>query len=91
MFFHSPRARPQSTGDRNASAVIDGEWKLIESHESDGKELYQLTRDPGETTNLAQEQPEKTAELAALLKQLKQEAGAKQGGNNPFDQRGKTQ
>ena len=85
MFFHSPRARPQSTGDRNASAVIDGKWKLIEHHDGGPKELYQLVDDPSESTNLVEKHPDKASELTDLLTRLKKDAGARQGGNNPFD------
>jgi len=90
MFFHSPRSRPQSTGDENASAVIDGGWKLVEQHEGATTELYHLAKDPVEAKDLSKQQPDKLAEMLTLLKTLKQETGAQEGGSNPFDKREKT-
>ncbi|BCX49811.1 sulfatase [Haloferula helveola] len=85
MFFHSPRGRPQSTGDRNASAVIDGRWKLFQNHGSGQLELYDLAADPGEAKDLSETYPERAAEMRKLLNDLKQQTGAKEGGRNPFD------
>ncbi len=46
-------------------AITQGDWKLIlpEKGEGLGMELYNLSKDPSETTNLAEQLPEKTAEL----------------------------
>lgn len=90
MFFHSPRGRPQSTGDRNASAVIEGRWKLYQHHESGEVELYDLAEDPGERRDLAGDRPDKAAELEALLKELKHKTDAREGGKNPFDKDSKS-
>lgn len=71
VYWHSPRGRPLSTGDHNASAIREGDWKLIRFHESDFNrghdELYQLAEDPFEETNLAADHPDRLAELAAKL------------------------
>lgn len=91
MFFHSPRSRPQSTGDRNASAVIDGKWKLVQLHEDDEVELYDLESDPSESSDLSMKNTDKARELTSVLNTLKQETGAQEGGKNPFDERQKTQ
>lgn len=40
------------------SAVMQGNWRLI-----DGKELYDLSTDPGQKSNIAQAHPAKVAEL----------------------------
>ena len=48
-------------------AVRDGRWKLIEWYEDGGLELFDLDTDPGETTNLAEEEPETAARLKAML------------------------
>ncbi|WP_299668831.1 arylsulfatase [uncultured Polaribacter sp.] len=43
------------------SCVMDDNWRLIK-----GKELYNITEDPGQTTNLADKFPEKVAEMNAF-------------------------
>jgi arylsulfatase A-like enzyme len=57
-----------------ASALRDGDWKLIVRKEaadqaalSERKELFNLAKDPNETTNLAARLPEKAAALRAKL------------------------
>ena len=49
-------------------AVRHGDWKLAVPKGGVAKaRLYNLAKDPGETTDLAQHKPEKTAEMKALL------------------------
>ncbi len=58
-------------------AIRQGRWKLClcagsggwSQGETDLQQLYDLTDDPGETTNLAQQQPEVIASMSALLMQ----------------------
>ena len=50
-------------------AVIRGRDKLIFAPEEENTELYDLTADPGELTNLAESRPEAVQELMALLLQ----------------------
>ncbi len=50
-------------------SVVEGDWKLIE-HRGEGgvsRKLYNWKRDPGETEDLAERFPVRTAALAALL------------------------
>lgn len=84
MFFHSPQSRPASTGDRDASALIAGKWKIFQHLDSGKLELYDLGADPGETHDLSASNPDKLAELKALLEKTKSETHARQGGRNPF-------
>jgi len=84
MFFHSPRSRPSSTGDQDASALIDGKWKLFKHLDSGKLELYDLAKDPGETNDLASEMPEQVASMKASLEQIARDTNAREGGNNPF-------
>ncbi len=49
-------------------AVRKGNWKLIKIALLPGKtELYDLSKDPGEKNNLAEQNPEKVRELEAIL------------------------
>ncbi|MCP3917120.1 MAG: sulfatase-like hydrolase/transferase [bacterium] len=48
-------------------AIRSGKYKLLEFFEDGRLELYDLEADPGENADLAQLEPERTAELAARL------------------------
>jgi arylsulfatase A-like enzyme len=50
-----------------ASAIRQGDWKLIEFFEDDRLELFHTGRDIGETRNLADDEPEVTKRLHALM------------------------
>ena len=50
------------------SVIRKGDWKLIQFFEDDSAELYHLGKDLGESHDLAQREPEKTAALLADLK-----------------------
>jgi len=68
---------------RYMDTVVFGGWKLIEH--LDGKwegdsELYHLSEDPGETLDVAAEEPERVAELLALLETMKRDARARAEG-----------
>ena len=52
---------------RPHSAIRKDDYKLLHFQEDDRKELYNIKNDPGEQTNLAFQQANKTAELAAEL------------------------
>lgn len=47
-------------------AVRRGKWKLIEFYETGAMELYNLDQDPGETLDLAEEEPERAAAEQSL-------------------------
>lgn len=59
-----------------ASALREGRYKLIEFFETDTVELYDLQADPGETHDLAREQPERAAKLRTRLAAWQKELGA---------------
>jgi len=65
IFWHSPQARPYSTGDFNSSAVREGNYKLIWFFDTPGQpyELYNVKTDPGENNDLAESMPAKAVEL----------------------------
>lgn len=48
-------------------AVRDGRWKLVEWYEDGEVELYDLDADPGETTNLAEIEPEVRDRMTAMI------------------------
>lgn len=64
-------------------AIRSGDWKLIEFFEDGALELYDLANDPYETTNLAQQQPEKAEELLKQLKAWRESVGAQMPMPNP--------
>jgi arylsulfatase A-like enzyme len=67
VFWHYPLREPHFLGGRSGSSVRDGSHKLIEFLDRDEVELYDLVRDPGETRNLAGEQPARAAAMRAQL------------------------
>ncbi len=56
-----------STRGMEELALRQGPWKLIYNPEEEKAQLYHLADDPGETNNLADEQPGKVNELLDLL------------------------
>jgi arylsulfatase A-like enzyme len=54
----------------SASAVRQGDWKLIHHRGGDRQELFHLKVDPLEKTDLAGQEPERVGQLLALLKKL---------------------
>ena len=59
-------------GKDSAVAVRSGKWKLIVRYGADkqrGNELYDLSQDPAETTNLASKEPEVAGRLADAYKE----------------------
>lgn len=57
-----PPALPEPQPDL---AVRDGHWKLLCDYDGNNAELYDLSRDLGESTNLADQQPDLTKRLIA--------------------------
>ncbi len=74
-----------------SAAVYQGDWKLFRFfHRGEGGEhrhaLYHLTEDIGERTDLAEQEPERVAEMAALLDEFIADTGAVYPKYNPnFD------
>ena len=64
----------QGDTEDNAIAVCTGRWKLIESRNSKKEtvhELYDLSNDPGETTDIAKQHPEVVTRLSAALEKAR--------------------
>jgi arylsulfatase A-like enzyme len=51
---------------RRFTAIYQDHWKFVRST-ADGRELYDLARDPGETANLAAAEPERVAAMEAAM------------------------
>lgn len=58
------------------SVIRKGDWKLLEFFENGDLELYQLSKDIGEQSNLVSTHPEKAAELHEQLKAWRAETAA---------------
>jgi arylsulfatase A len=82
IYWHYPHynQHPQSFP---SGVVRSGNWKLIESFETDEVQLFNLADDIGETNNLVQREPAKTAELLAKLKAWRADTGADPMKPNP--------
>ncbi|TWT46845.1 sulfatase [Botrimarina hoheduenensis] len=81
LYWHYPHYGNQ--GGEPSSIVQRGTWKLIRYHEDGREELYDLSQDRGEQQNLALGQPQRVAELGALLDTWLAETGARQPTANP--------
>lgn len=80
IFFHYPHYYTTTTP---VSAVRSGPWKLLLYHEDDRAELYQLDEDPGESNDLATEQPLRVEQLRELLKKWLDDVDAQLPRPNP--------
>ena len=77
LFWHYPNQwGPTGPGIGAFSAVRLGDWKYIYYHLDQRVELFNLKDDIGESSNLAEVNPGKTTELAAILTSYLQESEA---------------
>jgi len=82
IFWHYPHYN-QHAQNFPAGAIRAGDWKLIENFETGELSLYNLARDLGETTNLAESEPQRAAALHAQLKAWRADVGADPMRPNP--------
>jgi len=82
LFWHYPHynSHPSSVP---SSVIREGDWKLIQTFDPAGLELYHLGNDLGETTNLVSAKLEKTAELLVKLEAWRKAVGAEMMEPNP--------
>lgn len=66
-----------------ASAVRQGEWKLIEFFEDNTLELYNLKNDPSEKTNLAMTEPSRAQSMLSGLQAWRIQVNARMPMPNP--------
>ena len=84
LFWHQPHYMNQ--GGRPGGAMREGDWKLIEQYEDGRLELYDLAKDPGETTDLAAAEPARVAAMRGKLEAWRRRVGATPSKANPnFD------
>jgi arylsulfatase A-like enzyme len=83
LFWHFPHYTNQ--GGRPGGAMRDGDWKFIEHYDTGAaqSELYNLARDPGETTNLAAHETKRTGEMRTALAAWVQDVSAQTNAPNP--------
>ena len=71
---------------RPGGAVREGRWKLVEHYEDGRAELYDLERDPGETRDLSDREPQRVKTMKARLAAWRKDVGAQENSVNPdFD------
>ncbi|MCI0538452.1 MAG: sulfatase [Verrucomicrobiales bacterium] len=80
LFFHYPHYYATTTP---VSAVLAGDWKLLEYHEDKRVELFNLKSDPGETRNVAGEFPQEAAQMREQLHAWQQSVNAQPPVPNP--------
>lgn len=80
LFWHYPHYYPRMTP---ASAVRDGNWKLIHYYEDDRVELFDLANDRSERADLATTYPMRAKQLKQQLDQWRESIGANAPKPNP--------
>jgi hypothetical protein len=75
MFWYKWTSRPDSTGDTQAIAYIDGRYKVIDWWSEGKVELYDIQEDVAEQHDLSQSKPELTQKLLAKLHEKEEEIG----------------
>jgi arylsulfatase A len=84
LYWHFPHYSNQ--GGTPGGIVRAGDWKLIEHYEDGRLELFDLSRDPGEKTDLSAREPERARQLRGKLARWRQAVGAQEMSPNPnFD------
>ncbi|WP_281614428.1 sulfatase [Flammeovirga sp. SubArs3] len=76
LFWHSSRARPNSTGDLNCSVIRDGNYKMYHYFDAGIYEVYNLKKDPEEAINIFDPQKERYIKMMRLLNEWKEEVDA---------------
>lgn len=86
IYWHSPAARPVSTGDHNASAVMVGDWKLVDTWGLGLVELFHIGVDPHESIDLAEHEAGRAADMLRLLNDWRASVNAAGGWRDRADQ-----
>lgn len=75
LCWHYPHYGNQ--GGAPSAAIRQGDWKLIEWLEDQRIELYNLAKDLGEQTDLAEQEPARAAAMREALHRWQRDVGAK--------------
>ena len=68
LYWHLPGYLVEGGRDQHPESVVrSGRWKLVYSYEDQDYDLYDLSRDLGETTDLAEARPERVKVLGLKL------------------------
>ncbi len=81
LHFHYPHYYSTTTP---VSAMRAGDWKLLEYYEDNRVELFNLKEDLGETKDLANQHPQRAAQLRKQLQHWRDEVGAREPRPNPL-------
>lgn len=81
LFWHYPHYH--AGGDGPYSAIRSGKFRLVEFHEDDSVQLYDLSSDLGEQTDLSSVMPDKAAELRGKLHRWRESIDAQMPTPNP--------
>lgn len=81
LFWHYPHYSNQ--GGRPGGAVCVGQYRLVEFFEDEHVELYDLAADGGENRDLADDQPQRAAEMRRLLAEWRRSVDAQMPTVNP--------
>ncbi|HCS51881.1 sulfatase [Rubinisphaera sp.] len=74
LFWHYPHYGNQ--GGEPSAMVVDGDWKLIHYFEDGRNELYNISDDVGEQTDISERYPDRVEELSVSLINWQKEVGA---------------
>ncbi len=80
LYWHYPHYYPTTSP---VSAIRKGHWKLLEYHEDDRIELYNLAADPGESEDLSDKREDKARDLRRMLHDWRSRVGAPMPRPNP--------
>ncbi|MGD9647523.1 MAG: sulfatase [Pirellulales bacterium] len=80
LFWHYPHYYATTTP---VSAIRDGDWKLLEYHEDERIELYNLAEDPSETNDRSTAMPDVASRLRDKLRSWRLEVNAQMPAPNP--------
>ena len=80
LYWHYPLDRPHFLGGVSAGAIREGDWKLIEYFDpsrTQRHELFNLTSDPSEKSDIASSNQPKVKELQSKLVTWREKVGAR--------------
>jgi arylsulfatase A-like enzyme len=75
LYWHFPHYH--GSGNRPGGAIRVRDFKMLEWFEDGATELYDLSVDPGEEVDLAQDHPAEVTRLKEMLKEWRAQVGAK--------------